>query len=451
MTEPEKPLPTELADKKSSSTIVPLVLAGIGAALVWIPFVGYLGALGALWALVERSRNTGGMTAIAVVLGLFGTAGAALWTAIALSSCPHVYAYDGERYHLDGDMLSGALFAGAESEDLVRLEHAREKDGRYRVRIADERDERDFIDRAELLVVDHPGELTPMPTPDGKLPVLRELASPTAALDDHGRDLSSLVSAADGVAWSGEASAHDPETTAEPRVALALTFPRPAGEGPLYLVLRARNTAFATEAFYRYLGRMGPGVGTLLEWAQQSQTYPYRKRLQDELERMEIPLRVELRGAEGWRRAAELGPVGPAALRDVALPLPDPSAKAIEVRLCAPPLFWEIDRAALATSAGEAEVHRLRPSRAVDGRGQAVAPALLEADERRLALAQGDRIDLDFEAPEPASGSTRSVFLSLRGYYEPRIGGRGFLNPVAIYRHHSGGDSLARFVLRAAR
>lgn len=431
-----------------------LILAIVSALLVWLPFAGYLGLIAALWALAVYKETTTGRTVVSVILGLFGTAGAVFWTVLAMSSCPHVYAHDGEGYRLDADMLSGALFRGAESEDLVRLEHAKDLGGRYRIRIADERDERDFLDRAELWLVDHPRDLEPLPTPGGRLPLLREPLPPTSAVDEAGRDRLAQVLRSDGAAWTGEPSDHDPAAPAEPRSSLTLAFPAVARGEATCLVLRARNTAFATEAFYRYLGRVGPGLGTLLEWAQSSQTYPYRQRLQDEIQRMQMPLRIEICAAGACRRAGELGPVGPAALRDVALPLEgleDFEGQDVEVRLSAPPLFWEIDRAALAKSAGDAEARRLSPSQATGPRGAEVAAVLSGADGRRAALEQGEALDLIYEAPAPVAGQSRSVFFALRGYYEPRIGGRGWLDPVALYRLQKGEDSLARYVLREAR
>jgi hypothetical protein len=454
-----QPPPGRPAKSGGEKTVtIGFVLAIISLVLAWVPFAGYLGVIALLVALLGRANTPepkpgAGITIASVIMGLVGVAAAVAWTYIAATaSCPHVYAWDGQEYRLDADMLSGSLFKAGESEDVDRLEYLKESQGRYLVRIANERQERDFVDRAALLVVDHPAAATALPGQAGEIELLQGLQAPLAARDAKGRDQLAALEGEDGGSWQGLLEDHDADAESEPREVLEVTLPRPQGSGPAFLVLRARNTEAGTEALYQYLARIGPGLGSLLRWSQESHSYPYQRRLADEMDRLGIPLRIEALGPEGWRPVQKLKPVGPGALRYQAVPIDLPSGDSIKVRLIATPLAWEIDRVAIATAMAAPAVQVLAPARAIDETGADVVAHLASADGDRVMLENGRRLDLTFTAPPPpAEGLTRSVFMSMRGYYEVDIGGRGWLNPVAIYQHRSGSDSAPRFYLRSLR
>lgn len=428
------------------------VITLVAFAIAWIPFAGYLGLIGIVLAAAGRAQCSREGNAKIVASGIFGAiaiGAAAFWTYVAATaSCPHVYAFDGTEYRLDADMLSGSLFEGAESDDVDRMEHLRAADGRFLLQIANERQERDFVDRVALEVVDHPAGTTALSTPSGALALLGPAEAPAAARDDRGGDRIAAVVGEDALSWLGDPAAHDPKAEARPRDALELTWP--AGTGRAFLVLRARNTEAATEALYRYLATIGPGVGSLLELSECSKGYPYRQRLADELDRMGVPLAIEAQSADGWRRVAQLAPIGPAALRSIAIPLDLPEGAAVTLRLTAVPAAWEIDRVALARAGEGAMVSSvLAPARASGPAGDDLLGLLREADGRRVAIERGERVQLSFEAPAPREGQARSVFLRLRGYYDVQIGGRGWLDPIALARHHLDDGAAPRFFLQS--
>ena len=149
-----------------------------------IPFFGFFGLLGVVLAIVDRSRpdppgrpQRHGLGIAGIVLGVLAGLGAMVWVVITLwftssvarGSCPHLYAFDGEGYRLDADLASGALYVGAERDDLDRLESLKETDGEYRLRIQDDLDETDHIDSLSLLYVDHPRGQELLPTQTGEI------------------------------------------------------------------------------------------------------------------------------------------------------------------------------------------------------------------------------------------------------------------------------------------
>ena len=324
--------------------------------------------------------------------------------------------------------------------------------GQYRIMVKNDLEETDHIDEVALQVVDHPPHAELLPSQQGALLPLTHKRPPLQCRDRRGRAQLDLVRHRDGRSFRGRAADFSPAER-QPREQLTMLFERPPGDRAV-LILRGRNTEFAVEAFARYLARMGPGLGRLLTWAQDSSSYPYRKRLDDEKQRLGLLLQVQLWDGRRWQRAATVQPIGPAVLRSQAVPLalPPGDQKTLGVRLVMAPLLWELDQLQLAP----APLHTaaplvLRPRTSGEGVDPRTARLLAEADRARLTLAPGESTELRFDAPPPVAGLRRTVVLKIRGYYEFRIGGRGWLNPWAVMRHRSGADSLPRYALELAR
>lgn len=131
------------------------------------------------------------------------------------SSCPFVYAWDGQQFAFLTDVLGAAplgelqpdgSLAQTNSQEFVRLPHTlRPRKGRYLFRFTDEMREVDYFDQIKLLAVDHlAGEAvyaneiySSSPQPPALYAVSDEHA-PISAVDDHGREVLPLLREADG-------------------------------------------------------------------------------------------------------------------------------------------------------------------------------------------------------------------------------------------------------------
>jgi len=131
------------------------------------------------------------------------------------TSCPLLYAWNGERYVFITDVLGTAPLGELNPdgtrikpfpEEFVRLPHdLQAQNGRYVFQLTDELREADFFDQLRLLAVDHPaGEeiysneiYASSPQPPALYSV-REKRFPVAAVDDRGRDVLPLLLKQDG-------------------------------------------------------------------------------------------------------------------------------------------------------------------------------------------------------------------------------------------------------------
>lgn len=130
------------------------------------------------------------------------------------SSCPYLYAWDGRAFGFVTDFLGGGEMGywhgpgewnTPDPDEYVRLtdEQLAARGGRYELRVTNELEEALFLDRFELLAVDHPAGVELHPNeglvaspPAHRLLELSELA-PLRARDEQGRDLTAAVARLD--------------------------------------------------------------------------------------------------------------------------------------------------------------------------------------------------------------------------------------------------------------
>ncbi|HYP25906.1 MAG TPA: FG-GAP-like repeat-containing protein [Blastocatellia bacterium] len=124
------------------------------------------------------------------------------------SSCPYLYAWNGERFEFITDFMGGGemgywLAPGVRNipdpDEYVRIpgDRLRPRDGRYELRVTNELEEALYLDRLQLVAVAHPADtevypnegMIDPPRPPFKLYSTRGARPPVSASDDQGRDV----------------------------------------------------------------------------------------------------------------------------------------------------------------------------------------------------------------------------------------------------------------------
>jgi tetratricopeptide (TPR) repeat protein len=129
------------------------------------------------------------------------------------SSCPTLFAWDGTKYALVGDMLGAGVvghWIGAHDgkierniprpTEVIKIDRAalRERDGKLSFRFMEPLEESVYLDEAKLLAVDHPAEYDVYPNeyfasnppyPEFKVVFSRDAKPPAGAWDEHGHDV----------------------------------------------------------------------------------------------------------------------------------------------------------------------------------------------------------------------------------------------------------------------
>lgn len=131
------------------------------------------------------------------------------------SSCPFLYAWNGERFEFVTDFMGGGEMGYLEEpgrynkpdpDEYVRLrgDQLREKNGKFEIRVTNELEEALFVDRLQLLAIAHrentevyPNEGMTDPPKPFRLYYTRAARPPLSAVDDHGHDVLDRISALD--------------------------------------------------------------------------------------------------------------------------------------------------------------------------------------------------------------------------------------------------------------
>ena len=131
------------------------------------------------------------------------------------SSCPFLYTWNGSRFEFVTDFLGGEMgdwigpgqFNLPDPDEYVRItgDQLQAREGRYEIRVTNELEEAMFLDRARLLIIDHPADvdvypnegLKAPPRPAFRLFATRGARVPARAEDEHGHDVRSLIARRD--------------------------------------------------------------------------------------------------------------------------------------------------------------------------------------------------------------------------------------------------------------
>ncbi len=351
-------------------------------------------------------------------------------------SCPFIYSFDGREYRLDSETFAGAITRGVQRTDLDNLDHLRSVDGRYRLRLTNERPETQYTDELTLQVIDHPVGTRVYPDIAARPHAMRDARPPLSARRLRGAetvaDVDTLagidtLSGSDDLAevvdaderwWTGEpVETVDMDDPTSFRDGLELTFPRPEGSRGL-LAVRARNTELAPYALQTFLELFGDG---LVGWYRTVDTDPTLQAKLRAWVMREGTLHVSVWVDGGWQLQDMLLDVGPHLPKTqvARLDLSAVEGDEVRIRLEGARGLWRLDQVSLGAQApGDLVVRDLTPVAAVDPDGRDVASRVEDADGRYLTTLQGHVLDVTFAAPPPpAPGFERTVLARTTGFY----------------------------------
>lgn len=342
-------------------------------------------------------------------------------------SCPFVYVHDGESLVFQAEPYGGAIVPALERTEWTPLPDLRAVDGEYRLRIANELDETQYIDQARLVVVDHPAGTRVAADPYGDLHVFREPTAPVVAQDSRGRDQTAALEATDRRAWASSYEGMDTRTRETLRDPLVLEFPKPPGARLARLLVNGATSLWGAQVARDFLALRGSGLDdwyrrlessdaellALLEWFGREGLYL-------------LPIEVET--PSGWEEREVLYGSGPFVYKTTAyaLDVSDLPGETLRLRLQVPVGFWVLNSVAVdydepaAVQSTELETETLR-----DHRDRPLQALLSADDDSLLVLSErGDYVDLTYPVPPPPDAE-RTVFLKITGHYEVHLPATG--------------------------
>ena len=369
------------------------------------------------------------------------------------TSCPYIYAFDGELYVREGVPYIGAMCEALERPDMLRLEELAPAEGEYRVLISNEMAETEFVDEVCLVVADHAPGLELVGDSRGAIHSIAERQPPTKVTDQHGEDWRRWMAARDFLFWEGDPGTMSLASSAGRRDTLYFTFDRPAGAVRAKLLISGGHSAWAIGLEKALLDLWGAEVSLLYDGLRDPDT---RSRFLRWVQREEMAdLAVHVRAADGWRVADRVSFRGSDYAGECAaiVDLESVEGEVLEVALTPPAGAWRIN-AVTADFSPDAplDVREVVASSAVGTEGEDIRDALSADDGEYLVQPEaGMDARLTFPVPELKPRSERTVFVKATGHYDIHLDEKGPANTIEIERLENQPDYAALFAVRYFR
>ena len=327
------------------------------------------------------------------------------------SSCPYIYAYDGDTFIFEGEIFGGAINQNLERDDYMPLPSLKAENNTYHLRISNELKEHQFTNLAELIVVDHPKDQKVLLDKYGKPQFIGKPETPMAVTSLNGEDLCSTLEKTDNDVYLFN------DTNTSKNVIL-LTFKKKENATKGKLILHAKNTLWFDYLFGEFLKKFGTYYD---QWMEKQRKMPTADRIQ-QIRDNDFPLSIYLKQNGEWELVDYLYTVGPLASRDFVVPvdLTSIAGQDVEIKVETGFMFWELDYASMDFSPDmELPVTILNPAQALDTRSKDWTAELQQKDDQYLIqLSAGDMTELVYNTKPSLDNYIQSVFLHTSGYYE---------------------------------
>jgi hypothetical protein len=366
------------------------------------------------------------------------------------TSCPYVYSYDGEYFVCEGVPYIGSMCEVLERTDMLRLEQLVPVDNEYRIRVANEAAETEFIDEVHLVVADHAPGLEFVSDSRGVIHSIAGRQPPLTVTDQHGYDWRRWLAEKDFLYWEGEPRNMNPGSASGLRDTLLFTFDRPSSATRAKLLVSGGHSGWAIGLERALLDLWGADVDALYEGLRDPDT---RARFLAWVQREEMAdLAVRVRTADGWRVADRVSFRGSEYAGECAavVDLGSVEGEVLEVALTPPAGVWRVNAVTADFSPDAAvTVQEVVATSAVGSAGEDFT-ALLQAndDDYLVQPRSGMAAQLVFQNPELQPGSARTVFVKASGYYDIHLDAEGPANAEAIARLENEPGYAAVFALR---
>jgi hypothetical protein len=348
------------------------------------------------------------------------------------SSCPFIYAFDGEAWQFLGEIYGGATLSTLEREDYLALPRYHVNPGMdYKLRMANMLQEIQYINQADLLVIEHDRDVKPLVDKYGEVQTVREPVLPSVAVDSKGNDCLAEIAFTDRLTHDFD---EDLDTLAGNLLnSLELTFTNNSAPGQVKLILNAGNSLWGDYIVSELHGLFGKRYDN---WVARQEQQPPESFL-EWMQQQGIPLLVYALEGEEWNQIDYFNLTGAFGFRDMVLPMDLSHAwtednsggqpgYSLKLKLVTGFQFWQVNSAAIdLTENTPVEIIPVQATVAKDQHGKEVS-ALISSDDSHYLVQEktGDYATLEFNLPAGID-STFTLFLHSKGYYHQADEGKG--------------------------
>ncbi len=355
-------------------------------------------------------------------------------------NCPQVYIERDGQYQFSSGLYSGAVYSTLERKDYLPLTDIPAAADNISFKIANAKDEEQYINEVQLLHVNHPADTRVLQDRYGKILCFQNTAAPLTASMDKDNDVRNLLSKTDDQYYSFSNKANENGFSD-----VILTFNKPKTAGKAKLVIHARNSKWGGYLHKDFINLFGENFEKWREKQERANPAKLAKWQTDQA----LPLMVYLKTNKGWKFIDYFPMIGNTASRDMIMGLETEGIQSdkIEIKLETIYRFWDIDFAGIDYSTNRNfETLVMEPSRAVKTDGSDQKKLLLHSDKQYSHLAEDESISFVYKISEAKQKSLSSYFLVSGGYYHSLEPITGKVNYKELYKFRKKGafDKFSR-------
>jgi hypothetical protein len=362
----------------------------------------------------------GGIFVVVAIIGIIAISSS------SSTSCPFVYAFDGNAYRFIGEIYGGAVYSSLERDDYLAMpEFNNDPGSNYRIKIANMLEEVQYINQADMLVLTHDSTVYPLVDRFGEVQTISNPILPIAARDSKGNDCLEEITVKDKLTHSFNEEL-DTTSTSNHLNSLDLAFTSNTNPGSAKLYINGKNSLWGDYMIRQFYNLFG---NRYQKFVKSQDDRPARFH-EEWLEQQGLLLQVLIQKDGEWIPADYFNMAGAFGSRDLVMSLDlgnawsaensdDTTEYTLRIKLVSGYQFWEVDYAAIDLSEN-AEVGKiwLRPDNAYDQNGKSVLNLLASDDDHYLVQKEtGDEVLMDFTIPG-SIGNSLTMFLHSKGYYK---------------------------------
>jgi hypothetical protein len=369
---------------------------------------------------VEKEVMSAGGTTVAIVLALAGIS-VIIAIAVAASSCPFIFSFNGEKYIFDAEPYGGSVSEGLKKTDYSRLEELKASDGKYKLLLMNVTDETQYTDEIKLLVIEHSLNTEVAPDITGKFTVFEKAVTPLSVTEENGKDITVFFKSKDNIQWQTDMNEKTNNVSKNLKHEVILKFPKPADAKKAKLLINTGTAQWGEFMIKQMLEYRGNKVDNWYEDIDKKGKELMK--LYQFVEREELfIMKANVFENNKWVARGTVSAGGPYIDEDriVELNLENVTGDTLYIKLNPPYGYWKFDYAGVIYESNEtAEITELSPVSALNEKGMDLRNTLLTVDGQYYSMPDTTcSAKLEFEVPAEKINIKRSLYLKTTGYYE---------------------------------
>jgi len=353
-------------------------------------------------------------------------------------NCPHAYTFDGNQYHYNNTLFTGATGPNIERDDYKLMPDYTPSSESYKIIIKNEDKESQMINLMELMVVEHEFKTEVYTTQEGKVFAASNIQIPETATDDNGADISNLVSVKDNSGY------HFNNVSPDDFSNVYAKFKYINKRENAKLILKVKNDNWGAFVFKEFSSLFGKNHK---RWVKNN-----HKKSKEEvyagMKKTGIPLMISVKKDDKWIDIEDINLIGDINYNTIIVPIDSEliSNENIEIRVRSGFMFWDLDYLGLDFSPNQKlNISYIKPSVAFKNNSINLTREVSFNDSEYLTHeVTGDSTYVEFNSLKSSSYKARSIILHSKGYYLPKVEYSGKPNMRELIKFKKAGE-MSRF------